>query len=177
MYFQTSTPRPQAEVDLGIQSFFTRVYGTVASGLVISAISAYFATKPFLFKLFYNISEQGVSLSMLGIIALIAPFVLIFMFNSAIRQLNVQKARALFIAFSVLFGISISSAFLTYSATSITKTFLITAGTFAGMSLYGYTTKRSLDGLGSFLRMGLWGIVLASIVNIFMKSSSFVSNS
>ena len=105
-------------------------------------------------------------------IVMFAPLGMIFFMGSALSKLNIVKAQGMFWIFSILMGLSLSNIFFIYSSGSIVRTFLVSAATFGGMSLYGYTTKRSLYGLGSFLIMGLWGMIIASIVNIFMHSSS-----
>lgn len=112
-------------------------------------------------------------LTILGWVAVLSPFVLIFMMSSAVANGNAGNALVLFCIFSALMGVSLTTIFWVYSTMSVVKTFLITAGTFAGMSLYGYTTGRDLTKFGSFLFMGLWGLILATIVNFFVKSSSF----
>jgi len=95
------------------------------------------------------------------------------MISHSLSRLNTARAQGLFWLFSALMGVSFSNIFLFYDTVSITQAFLITAGMFAGMSLYGYTTNRSLASWGSFLFMGLIGVILASIVNLFLHSSAF----
>ena len=158
-------------VDAGLRSYLLGVYNYMSLGLVVSALCAYLGTTPMFFKLLYRLTPQGVlTYSFLGWLVLIAPFVLLFMFGSALRQLNVQKAQALFWSFSALMGFGTSSAVLMYSGTSLMQTFLVASASFAGMSLYGYTTKKDLTGLGAFLNMGLWGLIFAMLINWFMKS-------
>ena len=156
----------------GLRAYFSKVYNYMAGGLALSGLMAYLTANTSLIKLFYNISPTGISYSVLGWIAIISPLILIFMISSSLGRLNTARAQGLFWLFSALMGISLSNIFLFYEGAAIFQAFLITAGMFAGMSLYGYTTGRSLASWGSFLIMGLIGVILASIVNIFLKSSA-----
>jgi hypothetical protein len=104
-------------------------------------------------------------------VVMLAPLGVVFYMSFGIRKMSAAKAQGTFWVFAALMGASLSSIFLVYTGASITRVFFITAGTFGGMSIYGYTTKRDLTKLGSFLMMGLIGIIIASIVNIFMKST------
>ena len=104
-------------------------------------------------------------------VVMLAPLGVVFYMSFGIAKMSSSKAQAAFWVFAALMGASLSSIFLVYTGESITRVFFITAGTFAAMSIYGYTTKKDLTKLGSFLMMGLIGIIIASIVNIFMKST------
>ena len=104
-------------------------------------------------------------------VAVLLPFVLVFMMGSAVRTGNAAKALTLFVVFSAAFGVSMTTIFWAYTGLSILRVFLITAGMFLSMSLYGYTTKRDLTKFGSFLMMGLFGIIIAMVVNIFVRSA------
>jgi FtsH-binding integral membrane protein len=104
-------------------------------------------------------------------VIMLAPLGVVFYMSFNIAKMTSAKAQSTFWIFAALMGASLSSIFLMYTGASITRVFFITAGTFGAMSIYGYTTKRDLTKLGSFLMMGLFGIIIASIVNIFMKSS------
>lgn len=157
----------------GLRAYFMKIYNYMAGGLVLSALTAWAGIQEPLFSLFYKITpNQMISLTGLGWVAVFAPFILIFMLSSALNRLNTAAAQILFWIFSGLMGISLSNIFFIYSAASIVQALLITAGTFGAMSLYGYTTKRPLDGIGSFLRMGVFGIFIALVVNMFMHSSA-----
>lgn len=107
----------------------------------------------------------------MGWLFLLAPFLMIFAFGWVINRGTLQQVQGVFWGFSAVMGISLAPIFLTYTGDSITRLFLITAATFGGMSIYGYTTKRDLTAMGSFMVMGLWGVIIASSVNIFMQSS------
>lgn len=159
-----------SSMDVGLRSYLLGVYNYMSLGLIVSAVCAYLGTTPLFFKLLYRLTPQGITYSFLGWLVLIAPFVMLFMFGSALRQLNIQKAQALFWSFSALMGLGTSSVLLMYSTASLMQTFLVSAASFAGMSLYGYTTKKDLTGLGAFLNMGLWGLVFAMLINWFMGS-------
>jgi FtsH-binding integral membrane protein len=104
-------------------------------------------------------------------VVMLAPLGVVFYMSFGIAKMSSSKAQTTFWIFAALMGASLSSIFLVYTGASITRVFFITAGTFAAMSIYGYTTKKDLTRLGSFLMMGLIGIIIASIVNIFMKST------
>ncbi len=160
----------------GLRAFFGKIYNYMAGSLVLSAASAYISTKEPLVDLLYKVSDGKLTFSVLGWLVVVAPFLLIFMIQNAANQLNPAKTAMLFWIFSILMGLSMGSIFLAYTTASVFQTFLITAASFMGLSIWGSVTKRDLSGLGAFLFMGLIGIILASIVNIFITSSmiSFV---
>lgn len=157
---------------VGMRAYFNRIYTYMAGGLVVSAGVAYLTTKEPFFSLFYSVSNGSVGLSVLGWIAVLAPLLMVFMISSATAKMNAERASTLFWIFSALMGVSLSNILLVYTGVSIFRTFLICSAGFLGLSLYGYTTKKSLTGLGSFLMMGLIGLIIAMIVNIFMKSAA-----
>jgi len=158
----------------GIRAYFGKVYNYMAGGLALSGVMAYLVTHSSLMNLFYRaVPNGGVTYSVLGWVAIFAPLILIFMISSSISRLNTARAQGLFWLFSALMGISLSNIFLFYRDVAIFQAFLITAGMFAALSLYGYTTQKSLASWGSFLLMGLFGVILASVVNIFVGSSAF----
>jgi uncharacterized protein len=101
----------------------------------------------------------------------LAPLGLVFFISFRIGHMQASTAKLLFFVYAGLMGISLATIFMVYTQTSITRVFFISAATFGALSLYGYTTQRSLDGMGSFLIMGLFGLIIASLVNIFLKSS------
>lgn len=172
MYFNVISKESEKKSVAGLQSYFCKVYSYMMTGLLMSALAAFLGTKEPLVSMLYKVTPQGMTWSGLGWIVMFAPLGMIFFMGSALRNLNIAKAQGMFWIFSILMGLSLSNIFFVYSSGSIVRTFLITSATFGGMSLYGYTTKRSLYGLGSFLVMGLWGMIIASVVNIFMHSSS-----
>ena len=159
-------------IDEGLRKYMLGVYNYMTIGLLITAFVSYFMMATGAIGLFYTETPSGgYGLSFLGIIAMIAPFAGVFYFSHALRTAPIAKVQMAFYIFAALIGLSISPILMIYTGVSVVRVFLITSGTFAGMSLYGYTTKKDLTAFGAFLYMGLWGIILASIVNIFLKSS------
>lgn len=156
----------------GFRAYLTRVYNFMAGGLVVSGLSAYAAAREPLLSVLYTVGQGGmVSYSVLGWIAILSPLVLIFMIGSQLNKLNLSAAQGLFWLFSALMGVSLSNVFLLYSGESIVRTFLVSAGSFAALSLYGNSTKRDLSTWGRFLYQGLIGLILVIVVNLFLKSS------
>lgn len=144
-----------------------RVYGWMGAGLALSGAVAWgVATSPTAIKfLFSN------PLIILGLF--IAQIALIFVLQSAVKKLNTGAAAASFIAYSALNGLTLSSIFLVYTLTSIATTFAIAAGMFLAMAIYGYATQRDLTSMGSYLTMGIVGLIIAMLVNMFVKSGEF----
>jgi len=153
----------QTQVDEGLRSYMLRVYNYMASGLALTGIVAYVVAHTSLYQVLFG--------SGIGFVVMFAPLGIIFFMGSKIKTMKPSTAQTLFWVFSILMGASLSYVFLTYTATSIVRVFFITAATFGTMSLYGYTTKRSLARWRSFLIMGLIGVVIAMVVNMFMQSS------
>lgn len=165
--------RASTDIDQGLRSYMIKVFNYMGMGLLLtSAVAWLFANNESLLQLLYNIDMQQHSISMsgLGWIVAFAPLIMIFAFNYVVQNKSLGAVQAMFWTFSAVMGASLSSIFLLYTAASMTRVFLITAATFGAMSIYGYTTKRDLTKLGSFLFMGLIGLIIASIVNIFLKS-------
>lgn len=159
---QTAYQRDRAAAVQG--EFIRRVYNWMGLGLAATALVAlYTASNPQLLKMIF-----GNSLVFFGLI--LAELGLVIWLSAAINRLNYSTASMMFFVYSALNGLTMSVIFLAYTSTSITSTFFVTAGTFGAMSFYGYTTKRDLSSWGSFLFMGLIGIILASVVNIFLHS-------
>ena len=159
----STTAKSEAQVDVGLREYMLKVYNYMATGLGLTGLTAYFvAINPTLVETIFGTP-------LYWIIAL-APLGFVFYLSARLHRISFSKAQALFWLFSGVMGLSMASIFLIYTPVSIARVFFITAGTFAGMSLYGYTTKKDLSGWGSFLFMGLIGIIIASIVNIFLKS-------
>ena len=148
-------------------SLLRNVYIWMAAGLALTGIVAFgVASNPRLIKMFF--SSQAM---FFGII--IAQLVLVFVLSARVMRMSVGMATICFAAYAALTGITISLVFIIYTASSVASTFFITAGTFAGMSLYALTTKRDLSGIGSYLMMALIGLIIASLVNLFLKSEGF----
>ncbi len=156
-------------IDEGLRAHMLRVYNLMALGLGITGVTAlgtaYLAsTNPAFAQLIY--------VSPLKWVLMLAPLAMVFFLSFRIHTMSVSTAQTTFWAYAGLLGVSLSSIFLVYTGASITQTFFVTATTFGAMSLYGYTTKKDISSWGSFLFMGLIGIIIASIVNIFMASSA-----
>ncbi|MFI0489836.1 MAG: Bax inhibitor-1/YccA family protein [Yersinia sp. (in: enterobacteria)] len=152
----------------GIQAYMAQVYGWMTCGLLLTAVVAWYAANtPAILNLIFSsqITFFGLIIVQLG---------LVFVISGMVNRLSGSMATSLFMLYSALTGLTISSIFIMYTSSSIASTFLIAAGMFGAMSFYGYTTKRDLSGMGSMLFMGLIGIVLASIVNIWLKSTALM---
>ncbi len=160
------------QIDAGLRQYMLRVYNYMASGLALTGMTAALvAGVPSLQALFFQHTVNGgVGLSGLGWIALIAPVVMVMGLSFGINRMQASTAQALFWAYAALMGVSLAPIFLVYTGTSIARVFFITAASFASLSLWGYTTRRNLDAFGSFLVMGLIGMLIASVVNIFLGS-------
>lgn len=159
---------------LGIQAYFGRIYNYMAGGLLMSAIMAWLSVREPLLSVFYRLLPDGmISLSLWGWLAILAPLVVIFIIGNATSKLNVGQAQLWFWVFSALMGVSLGNIFFIYSGTAIFQAFVVTAGMFFVLSLWGAKTNRDLSSWSHFLLMGLVGIVLASIVNIFVRSGQF----
>ena len=160
-------------IDEGLRSHMLRVYNYMVTGLALTGVIAYFvASTPALLSLFYVQTPQGyLSTTTLGWIATLSPLAFVLALSFGISRMKASTGQILFWLFAGVMGLSLSNIFIIYTGESIARVFFITAATFAAMSLYGYTTKRDLTGMGSFLMMGLFGIIIASIVNIFIGST------
>ena len=177
---ENTTVRPsvsEAIIDQGLRAYMLKVYNYMASGVLLTGFIALL-----FFKLSVVTGDTGeiIGLTSFGStiytsglkwVLMLAPLGVVFYMSFNIAKMNVAKAQTTFWIFAALMGASLSSIFLIYTGASITRVFFITAGTIGAMSIYGYTTQRDLTKLGSFLMMGLFGIIIASIVNIFLKSS------
>ncbi|MFD1611098.1 Bax inhibitor-1/YccA family protein [Sphingomonas tabacisoli] len=154
----------RADYDVGLRSYMLSVYNYMASGVLLTGIVALlFANSSFIVPVLQSPLRWLIMLAPLG-------FVMVLSFG--INRLSTGTAQALFWAFAAVMGLSMASIFLVYTGTSIAQTFFATAGAFAGLSLWGYTTKRDLSGFGTFLIMGVFGILIAMLINIFLQSSA-----
>jgi uncharacterized protein len=151
-------------VDQGLRSHMLKVYNYMASGVLLTGIVA---------LLF---AQSGMAAQVLGTplryLLMFAPLGFIMVMSFGMNKLSTSALQALFFAFATVMGLSMASIFLVFSGESIARTFFVTAASFAGLSLFGYTTKKDLTGWGSFLIMGVVGLFLASIVNLFLGSST-----
>lgn len=161
-----------AEIDQGLRSYMLQVYNYMATGLAVTGLAALGA---FLFAVQDGqLTAFGTLLytSPLKWVVMLAPLGMVFFLSARIGKMSVSAAQTAFWVFAALMGLSLSSIFLVYTGTSITRVFFVTAAAFGSLSLYGYTTKKDLSGWGSFLIMGLFGVIIASVVNIFLASSA-----
>ena len=175
--FARSVPADRADmsVDAGLRSFMLGVYNKVALGLVLSAALAFLTgTYPPVRDLMYVVTAQGIKMTMLGMIVSFAPIVLLLVSGFAIKNPSPASSGAIYWTIVSLIGASLGVVVLLYTGASIAQTFLITAASFGALSLVGYTTKKDLTGFGSYLIMGVIGLLLASVVNIFLKSPGLV---
>src|SRR5579863_7649005 len=154
----------RADIDVGLRDYMLRIYNYMASGLALTGIVAYVAAASGLYV--------AIARTPLIWLVMLAPLGLVMWLSFGIQRMQASTAQAIFWLYSGLMGLSMAAIFLVFTGTSIARVFFITAGTFAAMSLYGYTTQRDLTRFGSFLFMGLIGIIIASLVNLFIGSSA-----
>ena len=157
-------PSVSAQIDAGLRAHMQRVYSYMAGGLALTGIVAYAAAA----SGFY----QAIAATPLIWIVMLAPLGFVLALSFGIQRMSAETAMVLFWTYAAVMGLSLGGIFLVYTGTSIARVFFITAATYAAMSLYGYTTKSDLSRFGSFLMMGLIGIVIASLVNIFIGSNA-----
>ena len=188
--FGRAATRDAAAVDAGLRAYMLKIYNYMTIGLAITGFAALgvymwavtgdpsLAVKsasggPIAIKGGQYLTQFGYTMFVSPVkwLFILAPLVMVFAISFGINRLRPATAQMLFWAFSALMGISLSSIFLVYTHTSIVRVFFITAATFGALSLYGYTTRRDLSGMGSFLMMGLFGIIIASLVNLFLAST------
>lgn len=148
--------------DAGLRAHMIRVYNYMAGGVALTGAVAYFT------HLYFGPQLQG---NPLMYVLIFAPFLLVMFLSFRIESLSASTARLLFFVYAALLGASLSTIFAVYTGTSITRTFFVSAASFGALSLWGYTTQRDLSAMGSFLIMGLFGIVIASLVNLFIAST------
>lgn len=168
-----------AAIDAGLKAHMSKVYGLMSVGMVITGIIAYVIGTDL------SAALRGQETSFLSpemiqtmyggplrYVIMFAPLAVVFLFGAAVNRLSENAARGIFFGFAALMGLSLASIFAIYTGVSIAQTFFVTAIAFLSLSLYGYTTKRDLSAMGTFLMMGVIGLVVASIVNIFLASSA-----
>jgi len=160
-------------INEGLRNYMIKVYNFMTAGLCLTAFSAYFVANTPLLRLFFTLDPMGrvMGMSGFGWLMFIAPLIMVFAFGWVINRGSAKQVQIMFWTYAAIMGISFTPIVLIYTGTSLARVFLITAGTFGAMSLYGYTTKKDLTSMGSFLFMGLIGIIIASLVNIFLKST------
>lgn len=168
-----SSSAGSVSLDMGLRAFMLKIFNYMTIALSLTGAVAYFSSESHLImSLLYATTASGEvsGLSGLGYLVMFAPLIFVMLFSMNIAKMSVSSAQLMFWAFSVIMGLSLSQIFLMYTGASLARVFFITASVFAAMSIYGYTTKRSLVAMGSFLFMGLIGVVIASLVNMFMQS-------
>jgi len=172
-----ATSAKKAVWDAGLRSYMLKVYNYMATGVLLTGIISLIS-----FKLSVDISASGQIIALkpygnaifnsgLKWVIMLAPLAVIFYMSFGINKMSTSKAQTVFWIFTILMGLSLSWVLIVFTGISVARVFFITSATFGAMSIYGYTTKRDLTKLGSFLMMGLIGIIIASLVNIFLKST------
>ena len=170
--FMSSSQAQASQIDLGLRSYMLGVYNHMTTALALTGLMA-MALNFLSFSggqlttighIFYNTPMKWV--------VILAPLGMVFYISARLNKISAGKARNLFYVYAGLMGLSLSSLLLIYTGASVARAFFVTAAAFAALSIYGYTTKKSLTGLGSFLIMGVFGLIIAQIVNIFLASSS-----
>lgn len=159
---------PRAARDAGLRSYMLSVYNYMASGVLLTGIVSMLFANSSLINLIVN-PATGQATPLFWI-ALFAPLAIVFMLSFGINRISARTAQGLFWVYAALVGVQFSSLFLVYTGASIAQAFFATAAAFLGLSLYGYTTKRDLSGFGTFLIMGVVGIFVALMLNIFLRS-------
>jgi len=174
--YAPSAAADTAVLDAGLRAYMLRVYNWMSSGLLLTGIVAYAIANTSLISLFYQqvMTPRGIAIqpTILGYAAIFAPLVFTMVLSFGVNRLSRSATQALFWAFAAAMGASIANIFLIYSGASIARVFFVSAATFGAMSLYGYTTKSDLTKMGSFLFMGLIGIIVASLANMFIGSTA-----
>ena len=154
-----------AQIDEGLRAHMNKVYALMSSGMGVTAAVAYFvgSNEALLAAIFSGPMRW---------VVMFAPLAVVFAFGAMINRMSQSTAQAVFYGFAGLMGLSISYIFAVYTGISIASTFLTTTIAFAGLSLYGYTTKKDLSGFGTFLVMGVIGLLVASVINLFLQSDA-----
>ena len=173
-----ATSAKTAVWDAGLRAYMLKVYNYMATGVLLTGIISLIS-----FKLSTDINASGQIIALtnygdaifnsgLKWLVMLAPLAVIFYMSFGINKMSTSKAQTVFWIFTILMGLSLSWVLIVFTEISVARVFFITSATFGAMSIYGYTTKRDLTKLGSFLMMGLIGIIIASLVNIFLKSTA-----
>jgi uncharacterized protein len=166
--------RARVGIDEGLRAFMLGVYNNMALGLAFTGIVALFSISMAIDSATGTLTSFGhaIYVSPLKWVVIFAPLAFVFGLSAMVQRMQPATARMVFFAFAAAMGLSLSSIFLVYTGESIVRTFFITAAAFGALSLWGYTTQRDLSGWGSFLFMGLIGLILALVVNLFLGSSA-----
>jgi FtsH-binding integral membrane protein len=162
---QTQAGARAADIDLGLRAYMQKVFGLMGMGTAVTGLVAFFTSQsPAMLDLIYNTPLRWV--------VMLAPLAFVLVLSFGINRMRASTAQLTFWAFAAVMGLSLSSIFLVYTGQSIVTTFFVSSATFLAMALYGYTTKRDLTGWGSFLFMGLIGLIVASLVGLFVQSTA-----
>jgi FtsH-binding integral membrane protein len=169
---RSSSSSAAGVVDAGLRAHMLRIYNYMLVGLVLTGATAYLTANTEFGKVFFqvNAATGQMGLTGLGWVALLAPLGMVFFLSFAINRMSVGAAQGMFWLYSGLVGIGLAPILWVYTGASVAETFFITAGMFGAMSLWGYTTRSDLSAMGSFLMMGLIGILIAMVVNFFLQS-------
>ncbi len=164
---RTAAGTRTAQIDAGLRAHMNKVYGTMSVGMLITFMAAWAVgnNAAMMSTLFTGFTRY---------IVMFAPLIMVFAFGAAINKLSAAAAQLFFYAFATVMGVSISYIFVVFTDFSIAQIFLVTSIAFAGLSLWGYTTKKDISGWGSFLIMGLIGLIVAMVVNIFLASPAIM---
>lgn len=178
----TAAGARSVEIDEGLRAHMNKVYGTMSVGMLITAATSWaiaglaVSDVPTAYQMGTNTYLTGLGAALyaspLKWLIMFAPLLFVFGFSAGINRMSAATAQTVFYMFAAVMGLSISSIFLVFTGVSIVTTFLVTSIAFASLSLYGYTTKKDLSAMGTFLMMGLVGLILAMIINIFVASSA-----
>ena len=164
------TAAPATVIDAGLRSYMLAIYNYMTGGVALSGGVAWLvASNASIREVFFAATGAPTAL---GWIAVFAPLILVFAVSFGLQRLSETTVRSLFWAYAALMGISLSTILLAYTGVSVARTFFISAAAFAGLSLWGYTTRKDLSAFGRFLIMGLWGLIIAMLVNMFLRSTA-----
>ena len=179
IYSQGAAGARTADIDAGLQAHMTRVYALMAGAMVITGLVAYIVGMDFraavngqATTLIPTAVLEAMFSSPIRYVIMFAPLAFVFLFGATVNRMSTSTAQTVFWAFGAVMGLSISWIFAVFTGISIAQTFFATAIAFGAMSIYGYTTKKDLSGWGSFLFMGVIGLIVASIINLFIGSSA-----
>jgi FtsH-binding integral membrane protein len=159
----------RAAIDEGLRAHMNKVYGLMSVAMLVTAGVAWGVGTSDLLN-FLRTPEGGMTI--FGWVIMFAPLVMVFAFGAMINKLSAAGAQLFFYTFAAVMGLSLAWIFKVFTGVSIAQTFLVTSIAFAGLSLYGYVTKRDLSGMGTFLMMGLIGLIVAMVVNLFLQSGA-----
>ncbi len=160
-----SVPRTREVFDAGLRSYMLSIYNYMTSGVLLTGVVALLTAQT-------GLALTFASGPLMWLVAL-SPLAIVFAMSFGVNKFSTTTLQAMFWGFAVLMGLSLSTIFLVYTGSSIAATFFATAGAFAGLSLFGYTTKKDLSAMGTFLIMGVVGLIIAMVVNMFLKSTGF----